>query len=172
MLDWAGVVRFGTSEIGIAGPARSIWMGSRIKRGQHLQKINILEGGRMAAARHGTEGTQLFGTARHGSIWHGTDGMARPGTAKRHFFDHFFFFAALYKKCVSFFVKRSKKEKVVKNWLDRFVAARVCQKKALKNQKLARPFRSCEGLLKKGFKNYFFQKNVKNNLSKKLQNEN
>ena len=79
---------------------------------------------RMAAARHGTEGTQLFGTARHGNIWHGTAGMARPG----------------------------KQEKVVKNWLDRFVAARVCQKKTLKNQKMARPFRSCEGLLKKSFK--------------------
>ena len=36
---------------------------------------------RMAAARHGTEGTQLFGTARPGIIWHGTAGMARPGTA-------------------------------------------------------------------------------------------
>ena len=49
-------------------------------------------------ARHGRHATFRHGTARHGNIRHGTAGMARPGTAKRHFFDHFFFFAALYKK--------------------------------------------------------------------------
>ena len=54
---------------------------------------------KMAAARHGTEGTQLFGTARRGIIWHGTAGMARPGTA---IFCHFCVFAALYQQRSTF----------------------------------------------------------------------
>ena len=73
-------------------------------------------------ARHGRHATFRHGTAREYLARHGRHGTARHG----------------------------KKEKVVKNWVDRFVAARVCQKKALKNQKMARPFRSCEGLPKKG----------------------
>ena len=53
------------------------------------------------------------------------------------------------RSCEGLLKKRLEK---FKKWLDCLVAARVCEKKASKNQKMARPFRSCEGLLKKGFK--------------------
>ena len=55
----------------------------------------------VAAARHGSAGMQIFGTARHGIIWHGTAGTEPNGIC----LFNCCLFVALYKKDIHFCVR-------------------------------------------------------------------